>query len=144
MQRDDELVSLEKLKDELGSKGYKYFKLLQEDLENMDLILALEKLSDIEVSLYMEEQINALETKGFKLFQKRIDDVVTPEEEQIQMELLKLKETLRQMKVKKLKMEAAENEKKFKKVEQKIKVLTGAMLREDTEAMEYLTFKLRF
>ena len=44
MQRDDELVSLEKLKDELGSKGYKYFKLLQEDLENMDLILALEMI----------------------------------------------------------------------------------------------------
>jgi len=126
MQRDDELVALEKLKDELGSKGYKLNVLLEEDLEKMDVVYALQKLIDIEVSQYMQEQIYALESKGYKLFLKRIDDVQTPEEEQIRMQLRKLRETLRQMKVKKLKMEAADTLTKFQEVKNKIKVLKAA------------------
>ena len=126
MQRDEELEALERLEDELGSKGYKLELLLNQGLEQLDPIDALQKLRDVQVSQYMEEQISTLQSKGYKLFVKRIDDVETPEEEQIRMQLRKLRETLIQMKVKKLKMEAADTLTKFEEVKNKIKVLKAA------------------
>ena len=95
MQRDDELQALEKLKGELGRKGLKLNILLKSGLEEMDDIDALQKLQDIKVSQYMEEQIYALQSKGYKLFENRIDDKQTPEEEKIRMELRQLRKTLR-------------------------------------------------
>jgi hypothetical protein len=93
-----ELQALKKVKVKLGRKGYELASLL-EDLEEMDDIDALKKLKDIQVSQYMEQKIEALERKGSKLFENRIDDVETPEENKITMELRKLRQSLRQMKV---------------------------------------------
>lgn len=126
MQRDEELAALEKLKDELGSKGYKLELLLNQGLEQLDPIDALEKLRDVQVSQYMEEQISTLVSKGYKLYSERVNDVISEEENKIIMELRKLRQTLTNLKMNKLKMEAADTLKRFEQVKSKIKVLRAA------------------
>lgn len=123
MQRDEELAALEKLKDELGSKGYKLELLLEQNLDQLDPIDALEKLRDVQVSQDMEEQISTLESKGYKLYKERANDMISDEENKIIMELSKLRQTLTNLKMNKLKMEAADNLKRFEQVKSKIKVL---------------------
>ena len=128
MQHNDILKHLQQMKDELGKRGYEIETRL-DDLSDMQSLGKPDLMSEVKRDLQylrdvkgfenIEGQISDLERRGYKLFEEGEENgdqylKVTEKKKELEKEL-------RLKKITKLKLEAAQISKRFKKLDKQIK-----------------------